>query len=96
MAKPIASFFSRPAVLPRLRYCPFADLTIRTRDGFGVRLGRGAAVDFAQVVGQTRDGRPVTLEAALGELAAAFSLTPLAAPPAAPPPVPEPLDDEVS
>lgn len=61
----------------KLRYCPFDDITVRSLDGFGMRLGRGAAVDFDQVIGQDVAGEPCTLAQALGEYAEAFTASPI-------------------
>lgn len=63
-----------------LRYCPFDDLTVRSLEGLGMRLGRGAAVDLDQVIGQDAAGEPFTLEQALGEYAAAFTTSPIGEP----------------
>lgn len=71
----------------RLRYCTLAEITIRTQDGFGRRIGRGAVVDLDEVIGRTDDGQPITLAAALGEHVDAFLETvdhPAAAPIARP------------
>lgn len=74
----------------KLRYCPFDDITVRSHDGFGKRMGKGAPVDFDEVIGRTHQGAPVTLEEALGEYAAAFTEAPAVEPILGLPPAEEP------
>lgn len=80
----------------RLRYCPFDDLTVRSIDGLGARLGRWAVVDFDQVIGMSADGAPLTMEAALGEYAAAFTHHAGVEAAARPSPEPNPTSDRIA
>jgi hypothetical protein len=64
----------------RLRFCQLDDVTVRTNDGFGRCFGRGAHVDFDEVLGTDAHGHDVTVEAALGEHAASFTALEVVAP----------------